>query len=193
MDETYLCQRFFTVIFGMDSKFFVVFAFLNKLQAFLELGFSRLAYATGLSKNFPTIFKATFLCLKIQFSIYKKLRMLPWVEITWKCSKNCLLWLGLSIIQIWTSVFLWKPHVRWISANPSSILSNYFYARVALHMKVKEWRYKIPYFGIPSLHTVIILIYVPALFSTPLYRPKNRLRNPSIWHPGFWRERLLEY
>ena len=181
------------MIFGMDSKFFVVFAFLNKLQAFLELGFSRLAYATGLSKNFTTIFKATFLCLKIQFSIYKKLRILPWVEITWKCSKNCLLWLGLSIIQIWTSIFLWKPHVRWISANPSSILSNYFYARVALHMKVKEWRYKIPYFGIPSLHTVIILIYAPTLFSTPLYRPKNRLRNPSIWHPGYWRERLLEY
>ena len=193
MDETYLCQRFFTVMFGMDNKFFVVFAFLNKLQAFLELGFSRLAYATGLSKNFPIIFKATFLRLKIQFSIYTKLRILPWVEITWKCSKNCLLWLGLSIIQIWTSVFLWKPHVRSISANPSSILSNYFYARVTLHMKVKEWRYKIPYLGIPSLHTVIILIYAPALFNTPLYRPKNRLRNPSIWHPGYWRERLLEY
>ena len=101
MDETYLCQRFFTVIFGMNGKFFVVLAFLNKLQTFLESSFSRSVYATELIKTSPiNIFKATFLSLKIQFSIYTKLRILPWVEITWKCSKNCLLWLRLSMIQI---------------------------------------------------------------------------------------------
>ena len=82
MDETYLYQKFFTVIFGMD-------------------GFSRSVYAPELIKTSPiNIFKATFLSLKIQFSIYTKLRKLPWVEITWKCSKNCLLSLGLSMIQI---------------------------------------------------------------------------------------------
>ena len=149
MDETYLCQRFFTVIFGMNGKFFVVLAFLNKLQTFLESSFSRSVYATELIKTSPiNIFKATFLSLKIQFSIYTKLRILPWVEITWKCSKNCLLWLRLSMIQIWTSVILWKPRVRCIGENPSSILSNCFYARIALHMKVKERHYKMPYFGI---------------------------------------------
>ena len=149
MDETYLCQRFLTVIFGMNGKFFVVLAFLNKLQTFLESSFSRSVYATELIKTSPiNIFKPTFLSLKIQFSIYTKLGILPWAEITWKCSKNCLLWLGLSMIQIWTSVILWKPRVRCIGANPSSILSNCFYARIALHMKVKERHYKMPYFGI---------------------------------------------
>ena len=152
MDETYLCQKFFTVIFGMD-------------------GFSRSVYATELIKTSPiNIFKATFLSRKIQFSIYTKLRKLPWVEITWKCSKNCLLSLGLSMIQIWTSVILCKPRVRCIGANPSSILSNYFYARIALHIKVKERHYKMPYFGIPPLHTVITLINASALFNTSLYR-----------------------
>lgn len=45
-----------------------------------------------------------------------------------------------------------------------------FYARIALHMKVEEMHYKMPYFGIPPLHTVITLINASALFNTSLYR-----------------------
>ena len=45
-----------------------------------------------------------------------------------------------------------------------------FYARIALHMKVKEIHYKMPYFGIPPLHTVVTLINASTLFNTSLYR-----------------------
>ena len=43
------------VLYGdIDGKFFVLLAFLSKLQTFLELGFSRSIYATELTKIFPT-------------------------------------------------------------------------------------------------------------------------------------------
>ena len=148
MDETYLCQRFFTVIFGIDGKFFVVLAFLNKLQTFLELDFRRSVYASELTKIFPTKhFQSCFSeSENSMFNLYKIENIaMGWnyLEILQKLSP---LIRAINDPNLNFSLFV-KATVRWIGANPSSILSNYFYARIALHMKVNEKRYKKPYWN----------------------------------------------